>query len=40
MQDLAAIVSDAGFDHLETEDMRLARFSAFPGAGIVRAHNS
>jgi ubiquinone/menaquinone biosynthesis C-methylase UbiE len=40
MQDLAARVMDAGFDHLETEEMRPPRFSAFPGAGIVRAHKS
>ncbi len=40
MQDLATMVSDAGFEDLETEEMRLPRFSAFPGAGIVRAHKS
>jgi len=40
MQDLAALVSDAGFSEVETEEMRLPRFSAFPGAGIVRAHKS
>jgi ubiquinone/menaquinone biosynthesis C-methylase UbiE len=40
MHDLAAMVSDAGFEDLETEEMRLPRFSAFPGAGIVRAHKS
>jgi len=40
MQKLAAIVSDAGFEHLETEEMRPPRFSAFPGAGIVRAYKS
>ncbi len=40
MQDLAALVSDAGFEHLETEEMRPPRFSAFPGAGIVRARKS
>ena len=38
MQDLAALVKDAGFEHLETEEMRLPRFSAFPGAGFVRAY--
>jgi ubiquinone/menaquinone biosynthesis C-methylase UbiE len=37
MHDLAAIVSDAGFLQVETEEMRPARFSAFPGAGFVRA---
>ena len=40
MQDLAAMVSDAGFEDLETEEMRLPRFSAFPGVGIVCAHKS
>jgi len=40
IQDLAAMVSDAGFSEVETEEMRLPRFSAFPGAGIVRAHKS
>lgn len=40
MQDLAALVKDAGFEHLETEEMQPPRFSAFPGAGIVRAHKS
>jgi len=37
MQDLAAMVSDAGFEHLETEEMQPPRFSAFPGAGFIRA---
>ena len=40
MHDLATIVSEAGFDHLETEEMRPPRFSAFPGAGFIRAHKS
>lgn len=40
MQDLAALVSDAGFSHLETEEMLPPRFSAFPGAGFVRAYKS
>src|SRR6266699_3804883 len=40
MQDLAALVKEAGFEQVETEEMRLPRFSAFPGAGIVRAHKS
>jgi hypothetical protein len=40
MQDLAALVKDAGFDHLETEEMRPPRFSAFPGAGFVRAQRA
>jgi ubiquinone/menaquinone biosynthesis C-methylase UbiE len=40
MHDLAAIVSEAGFSHLETEEMQPPRFSAFPGAGFVWAHKS
>ena len=40
MQDLADIVSEAGFEHLEIEEMRPPRFSAFPGAGILRAYKS
>ncbi len=40
MQDLAALVKEAGFEHLEIEEMRPPRFSAFPGAGLVRAHKS
>ena len=39
MQDLAALVKEAGFEHLEIEEMRPPRFSAFPGAGFVRAHS-
>lgn len=41
IQDLAALVRDAGFSQVETEEMRLPRFSAHPGAaGFVRAHKS
>ncbi len=40
MQELAALVSDTGFSEVETEEMRISRFSAFPGAGIVRARKS
>jgi ubiquinone/menaquinone biosynthesis C-methylase UbiE len=40
MQDLAALVKDAGFSEVETEEMPPPRFSAFPGAGFVRAHKS
>jgi SAM-dependent methyltransferase len=40
MQDLAAMVADAGFEHLETEEMLPPRFSPFPGAGFVRVHKS
>jgi ubiquinone/menaquinone biosynthesis C-methylase UbiE len=35
---LAALVSDAGFSDVESEELRPARFSAFPGAGLIRAH--
>ena len=40
IQDLAAMVSDAGFSEVETEEMQPPRFSAFPGAGLVRADKS
>jgi ubiquinone/menaquinone biosynthesis C-methylase UbiE len=40
MQDLASMVSNAGFELLGTEEMQPSRFSAFPGAGIVRAQKS
>ena len=40
VQDVAAMVADAGFEHLEMEEMRPARFSAFPGAGFVKAYKS
>lgn len=38
MQDLAALVKDAGFSRVETEEMQPPRFSAFPGAGFVKAY--
>jgi ubiquinone/menaquinone biosynthesis C-methylase UbiE len=40
MHDLAALVSDAGFSQVETEELRPPRFSAFPGAGILKAYKS
>ena len=40
MQDLAALVKEAGFSQVETEEMQLPRFSAFPGAGFIRANKS
>jgi ubiquinone/menaquinone biosynthesis C-methylase UbiE len=40
IQDLAALLKEAGFSQVETEEMRPPRFSAFPGAGFVRAHKS
>ncbi len=39
-QDLAALLKEAGFSQVETEEMRPPRFSAFPGVGFVRAHKS
>jgi ubiquinone/menaquinone biosynthesis C-methylase UbiE len=40
LHELAALVADAGFTKVETEQMPPPRFSAFPGAGIVRASKS
>ena len=40
MQELAALVSEAGFESVEIEEMRPARFTAFPGAGFVCARKS
>jgi len=40
MHDLAALVSDVGFSQVDTEEMPPPRFSAFPGAGFVRAYKS
>jgi ubiquinone/menaquinone biosynthesis C-methylase UbiE len=40
LHELAALVADAGFAQVETEQMRPPRFSAFPGAGFVRASKS
>ena len=40
MRDLAAMISDVGFEQLEMEEIRPSRFSAFPGAGFIRAHKS
>jgi ubiquinone/menaquinone biosynthesis C-methylase UbiE len=37
MHELAALVSGAGFSQLETEEIHPPRFSAFPGASILRA---
>jgi len=36
-QELAALVAEAGFVHVETEELRPIRFSAFPGASLVTA---
>ena len=35
---LAALVEEAGFPQVETEEIQPLRFSAFPGAGFVVAH--
>ena len=40
LHELAALVADAGFTPVETEEMRPRRFSAFPGAGFVTAYKS
>jgi ubiquinone/menaquinone biosynthesis C-methylase UbiE len=40
LQELATLVRDSGFEHLETQEMAPARFSAFPGAGLIRAGKS
>jgi len=40
MRDLATMVSDAGFEQLEMEEMQPSRFSAFPGAGMICASKS
>jgi ubiquinone/menaquinone biosynthesis C-methylase UbiE len=37
LREIEAMVADAGFTHLETEQIQPTRFSAFPGAGVVRA---
>ncbi len=39
-QDLVALVKDAGFSEIETEEMPPPRFSAHPGAGFVKATKS
>ena len=38
IHDLTTIVAEAGFQRMETEEMRPARFSAFPGAGFILAY--
>lgn len=40
LHELAALVQDAGFSQVETEELRPPRFSPFPGTGLVRAHKS
>src|SRR5581483_1310112 len=38
LQELVALIQEAGFEQMETEELRPSRFSAFPGASLVRAH--
>jgi len=38
IDDLTALVQDAGFIQIASEEMHPLRFSAFPGAGFVTAH--
>jgi ubiquinone/menaquinone biosynthesis C-methylase UbiE len=40
VQDLVTLARDAGFAQVESEELRPRRFSAFPGAGILRAEKS
>lgn len=40
LEDLAALVADAGFSRVETQQLQALRFSAFPGAGFVEAYNT
>jgi ubiquinone/menaquinone biosynthesis C-methylase UbiE len=40
LPELAALVADAGFVQVDMEEMQSPRFSAFPGAGFVRAVKS
>jgi ubiquinone/menaquinone biosynthesis C-methylase UbiE len=40
LHELAVLVSDAGLSQVEMEEMPPARFSAFAGAGFVRAYKS
>lgn len=37
LQELAALITGAGFDQAQVEEMHPRRFSAFPGAGFVSA---
>lgn len=37
LHDLVALAREAGFTQVDMEEIRPARFSAFPGAGLVRA---
>lgn len=38
LQDLTTLAKEAGFDHVETEEIPFARLSIFPGASIICAY--
>jgi SAM-dependent methyltransferase len=40
LSELAALIANAGFVQVDTEEMRPPRFSAFPGASFVTAYKS
>jgi ubiquinone/menaquinone biosynthesis C-methylase UbiE len=40
LPELAALVANAGFVQVDMEELRPPRFSAFPGAGFVKAYKS
>ncbi len=40
IQDLPALVKDAGFSQVETEEMQPPRLPVLPGAGLVRAYKN
>jgi ubiquinone/menaquinone biosynthesis C-methylase UbiE len=40
LHELSALVAEAGFSQVETEQMKSPSLSAFPGAGFVRAYKS
>lgn len=40
IHDLVALVTEAGFERVEIEEMRPSRLSPFPGAGFIRAYKS
>jgi ubiquinone/menaquinone biosynthesis C-methylase UbiE len=40
VHELAMLVQEAGFSQVDTEEMASPRFSAFPGAGFIRAYKS
>lgn len=40
IHDLVALVTETGFDQVETEELRRPRLSAFPGAGMVKTYKN